>query len=128
MAKSLHALIYPSAPNTICERRMIDLADVPAHKRAWWRPVVVVGDDSFDPATHKKTGPVTTIEAARVVDAFTVSALTQAEIDARKDAKISAIDMLQFEIAFDMENRVRALESKAAITRAQYRNALRARL
>lgn len=128
MAASLHALIYPQAPNVVAERRLIDLATIPQHKVAWWRPVVVVGNDAYDQTTHKKTGPVTTIEASRVVDAYTITALTAQEISDRKDARISDIDTLQFLIAFDMENRVRALEGKAAVTATQYRAALKARL
>ena len=34
------------------------------------------------------------------------------------------INRLLFELNFDQENRIRALESKAMITKAQYRNAL----
>lgn len=70
---------------------------------------------------------------------FTASA-TQQQIDAANaamaavpyadsaddlaDDAVSKIDRLQFEVAFDMENRMRVRESKAAITRAQYRSAL----
>ena len=60
---------------------------------------------------------------------------TQAEIDAvlapsidvRASNAVDAEDRLLFEINFDQENRIRALEGKAAITRAQYRDALVAR-
>jgi hypothetical protein len=38
--------------------------------------------------------------------------------------RVDAIDRLQFEVMFDMENRMRAREGLAAITRAQYRTAL----
>ncbi len=44
--------------------------------------------------------------------------------DAKAVQKVDAIDRLQFEIAFDMENRMRVREGKATITRVQYRNAL----
>ena len=44
--------------------------------------------------------------------------------DALADKRITNFDRLMFEINFDQENRVRALEGKAAITRLQYRNAL----
>lgn len=37
---------------------------------------------------------------------------------------VDAIDRLQFEHLFDLENRMRAQESLGAITRAQYRTAL----
>ena len=47
--------------------------------------------------------------------------------DARANSAVDAEDRLLFEINFDQENRIRALEGKAAITRAQYRDALVAR-
>jgi hypothetical protein len=44
--------------------------------------------------------------------------------DTRAQRYIDGLDRLWFEVNFDQENRVRALEGKAAITRAQYRDAL----
>lgn len=44
--------------------------------------------------------------------------------DARAGVAIDSIDRLSFEVNFDQENRIRALEGKAAITRVQYRDAL----
>lgn len=57
---------------------------------------------------------------------------TQADIDVvlapsadvRAARAVDAEDRLLFEINFDQENRIRALEGKAATTRAQYRDAL----
>lgn len=89
MAKTLNALIYPSAPTVIVERRMIDVATIPAHKASWWRPVVVVGDDAFNSLTQKKTGPVTTIEATQVVDTYTISGLSAQEISDAKEAEVA---------------------------------------
>ncbi len=40
----------------------------------------------------------------------------------------SDLDTLLFEIAFDLENRLRILESQSAVTRAQFRNALKSLL
>jgi hypothetical protein len=94
MAKTLHAQIYPHSPTVIVERRMIDLAaDIPAgpqqaYKQSLWRPVVNVGDDVFNSLTHKKTGPVTTIEPTQVVDTYSVVALTAQEISDARDAEI----------------------------------------
>lgn len=128
MAQTLNALIYPHAPNVIVERRMIDAATIPQHKASWWRPIVIVGNDNFDQRTQKRTGPVITIEPSRVVETYTVSPLTAQEISDQKDIRLSDIDALQFAVSFDIENRVRALEGKAAVTAAQYRAALKARL
>jgi hypothetical protein len=47
--------------------------------------------------------------------------------DMKAQSSIDAEDRLLFEINFDQENRIRAIEGKEAITRAQYRDALVAR-
>lgn len=47
-----------------------------------------------------------------------------AQLDQQATREIDARDRLQFEITFDMENRVRALEGKQPVTRATYRDAL----
>src|SRR4051812_41078662 len=47
-----------------------------------------------------------------------------AQLDLRAGVAVDGTDRLWFEVNFDQENRIRALEGKAAITRAQYRNAL----
>lgn len=130
MAKTLNALILPDAPNVIAERRMIDIANIPAHKATWWRPVETVGNDSFDPKTHKKTGPVTTIEATRVVDTYSIVELTTQEASNAKAAAISAINGVYRPIMkalLDHENRIRAKESppQAALTMAEYETAFR---
>jgi hypothetical protein len=132
MAKTLNALIYPSAPTVIADRRMIDVATIPQHKAPWWRPVVVVGDDAFDPLTQKKTGPVTTIEDNQVVDTYSVVALTAQEIIDLKDAAVSSINGNGFapvlKMLFNLNNRVRVLEGQAAITMAQFKAAIKAAL
>lgn len=48
-------------------------------------------------------------------------------VDKRAVVAIDGLDRLWFEVNFDQENRVRVLESKAQITRVQYRDALIAR-
>jgi hypothetical protein len=42
------------------------------------------------------------------------------------DINFEKFKRLLFEINFDQENRIRALEAKAAITKIQYRNAIKA--
>jgi len=132
MAKTLNALIYPSAPSVIVERRMIDVASIPSQKASWWRPVVVVGDDAYDPATQKKTGPVTTIEETRVVDTYTVSLLTAQEISDAKDAAIGTLNGSLYpalaKVLLNHENRIRALESKVPVTMAQFKAGVKALL
>lgn len=47
--------------------------------------------------------------------------------DQKASGAADAIDRLQFDIAFNIENRVRVLEGKVAISRPVYRDALIAR-
>lgn len=103
--------------------------DPNAKTRAGWKwlPFVEV-KPNYDSATQVRVGPVRTITATEVTDTWTVRDKNTSETDAEKDEVIAAIDKLQFLIAFDIENRVRVLESKSQITAAQYRAALKARL
>jgi hypothetical protein len=48
--------------------------------------------------------------------------------DTYKNKQLSKMDLVQFKIAFNHENRIRALEGKAAITQAQFQNAVKALL
>lgn len=122
----IYALINPQ--NGI-DRRSANIDPTVQTKASWkWLPVVEVGNTAFDPALRKKTGPVTSVGASQVTDTYTVVDLSAQELDDIKTAKVSAIDMLQFEVAFDMENRMRAKESLGAITRVQYRTALKNRI
>lgn len=116
---------------------MIDVATIPAHKQAWWRPVVVVGNDSFDPLTQKKTGPVTTIEASQVVDTYTIVALTAQEISDLKDTSLIVLNggySPLLKILRNHENRMRLLEnaqfgtSKPPLSLAEVQAAIKALL
>lgn len=132
MAKTENALIYPHAPTVIVERRMIDVATIPEHKAAWWKPVEVEGDTAFDPATHKKTGPVTTIESNRVVDTYSIVALTAQEISDAKDTAVGGLNGSLYpalaKALLNHENRIRALEAKGAITMSQFKAGVKALL
>jgi hypothetical protein len=122
---TIYALVTPT--DTV-DRRASNVRPNVGTKPGWrWLEVEQV-NPSYDPVTEIKTGPVTTIEETSVVDTWTVRLKTAQEIDDEKAAKVSAIDALQFLVSFDMENRVRVLESKSTITAAQYRAALKARL
>lgn len=133
MAKTLNALIYPSAPTVIVERRMIDVATIPAHKASWWRPIVTVGNDAFDPLTQKKTGPVTTIEATQVVDTYSIVDLTAQEMSDAKDAALGAalngsVYAVLAKVLLNHENRIRTLEAKAPVTMAVFKTGVKALL
>lgn len=48
--------------------------------------------------------------------------------DALKGAQVDRVDAVQLRIAFNHENRIRALESKQAVTLAQFKTAVKALL
>lgn len=94
-----------------------------------WLPVVRPAAPAFDPATEVLVAAPVAVNGAQVTEGgFTKRLKTAPELDGEKESKLDAIDRLQFQIAFDIENRMRALEAKPAITAAQYRSALKARL
>lgn len=53
-----------------------------------------------------------------------VDAMVTPPADTRAGLAVDSIDRLSFEVNFDQENRIRALEGKAPIARVQYRDAL----
>jgi hypothetical protein len=92
-----------------------------------WLPVEVT-NPSYDPTTQVKEGPTVTVLADKVTRVWTVRDKTADELDADKDAVISAFDMLAFKVLFNHENRIRALEGKGTVTAAQFRTAMKALL
>jgi hypothetical protein len=123
----LYALVG-IADDTILDMR--DFADVPpdlTRKGIRWLPVAVT-DPAFDPATEVKAGPVLTVEADRVTRAWTIRRMTAEEADAARTSAVDSLDALAFRIAFNHENRLRALEGKPAATTQQFRTALKALL
>lgn len=98
-----------------------------ATKPGWrWVPYPRVDAPAYDPETQALIGPIATVEAKRVVESWTVKPLTADEVEARKVQRATGIDKLLFEIAFNHENRLRALEGKQPITRAQFQAAIKA--
>lgn len=101
--------------------------DLMASEGVRWLPIIIT-DPAFDPATQVRTGPVETILANSVTRVWTVRAKTAQQLDDEKTNRVEGVEFLIFELAFDHENRVRVLEAKAPITRAQFKAALKARL
>ena len=100
-----------------------------------WYPLVKVVKPTIDPATQvaeKNDGVVVN----DYVQDWTVRSKTQPELDqdvADLDTlndllAIDAVANIFGKIAFDIENRVRALESKSVITATQYKAAVKAAL
>jgi hypothetical protein len=69
---------------------------------------------------------VVTLTAEEEAVALAQTAAWEAEntIDSRASKNVDAKDRLWFEVNFEQENRIRALEGRSAVTKAQYRNAL----
>jgi hypothetical protein len=102
--------------------------DVPT-KEGWsWIPVVEVRPSQFDPTSLVLEGPFDTVEPSRLVRTWTARDKTTVEVAAEKDASIDAqITSLAMKLFFDHENRLRALEGKAALSAVQFRSALKAK-
>jgi hypothetical protein len=93
-----------------------------------WLPCIQGTMPVVDPSLETLEGPTYSVGVADVTENWTKRNLTAQEISARQNARLNTIDSLQFLVLFEMENRLRVLESKAPITAAQYRAALKARL
>lgn len=93
-----------------------------------WLPGPLNPKPPYDSETEIVEGPTYTVNAKDVTEDWVKRPLTAPELDAKKVSKISALDMLQFKVMFDIENRVRVLEGKQPVTAVQYRNALKAAL
>ena len=98
-------------------------------KAGWkWLPLVNIRPD-FDSQTQMSEGPVRSFYADRVEDVWTVRNKTApeltAEVESRKEQMLDSLNDIQNKVLFNHENRIRALEGKAAITPAQFRAALK---
>jgi hypothetical protein len=101
-----------------------------AHKGITWLPCPEVSRPSFDPKTHKVTGPTYAINASDVTEQWATVALTTEELSGAKTAAISAINGTYRPIIkalLDHENRIRAKDTppKSALSLADYETAVR---
>lgn len=121
----LYALVGPS--NAV-DRYDSNVDPNVATKTGWrWLPVTdtrpLAGDNQI------VEGPTVTVLADSVTRVWTVRDLTAGELDAQKtDLVESEILTVVGKVLFNHENRVRALEGKAAITADQFKTALKALL
>lgn len=91
-------------------------------------PVVDTSPAIADPATEIKEGPVVTIGATEVTRVWTVRAKTTQELDNEKQFVVNSMDRVLLEIAFNHENRIRTLAGQGAVTRAQFKTAIKGML
>lgn len=93
-----------------------------------WRPYTKADNPAHDPQTQTLEPAVVTITPTEVTVARAVRDLTAQELDARKEQVLPREVDVAFRVMFNHENRIRALESKGALTTKQFRNALKAML
>ena len=128
MAKYAH--IKDGAIYRIIDLTDDEVADIPPHKAVYLLPYIAVARPAFDAATHH--APVRQsdeIKADQVTQAWAAAvAKTAEDLDGEKERALDRYDRLSFFVNFDQESRLRVLEAKPAITQAQYRAALKARL
>jgi hypothetical protein len=100
-----------------------------AHPAPWRSlPCPVVAPPAFDPATEIVDGPTYTVNPTDVTEVYTKRVLTAPELQANKDGMIAAMDVALLKIAFNHENRIRAIEKPAPtplqLTIAQFKAAI----
>ena len=120
--------------NAVVETRVYESQpeDVP-HKGITWLPFVEEYP-AFDSSTEKLNAASTKIEAERVYRTATVHTITAEEVAAalemKKDENIAEAERgaALFDIAFNQENRIRSIEGKGAVTKEQFKTAIRSLL
>lgn len=110
----IYALVRP---NDTIDRRASGIDPTVQTKAGWrWLPVQETGNDTFDPVTHKITGPVTTVGASSVTDAYTVVLLSAQEISDRKDVAVNGLNGSTYKpllsILLTLANDTRAIRAK----------------
>lgn len=94
-------------------------------KPGWkWLPVEQEATPAFDSKTQV-CEPVAVVAAARVLRTWSVRDKTSEELDATKGFEMSRVNKATLEVTFNHENRIRALEGKNAVTKAQFINAVK---
>lgn len=88
-----------------------------------WRPCPAATPPAYDAATQVRTGPTYVVGEQEVTEQWAVRPKTAQELaaddEARKDSELSALKKAIFEGFFIHENRIRAREGQAPITRQQ---------
>lgn len=121
---ALYALVDPT--NLI--NRYDANVDPSVKTKTGWRWLIVVDTNpDYNSATQVKTGPVITINQTNVTRVWTVRDKTAGELDDDKTENVtSSFNTIIGKVLFNHENRIRALEGKAAITAAQFITAIKA--
>lgn len=120
-----YALVGPE--NKIC--RFAENIDPTAQTKIGYKWLPVESAAQSTPAeTQTVVGPTYSIKPDKVVESYSLNNLTQSEIDASKTARIEGLDPLLLKLAFNHENRIRAIESKQPLALDKFKEALRAML
>lgn len=93
--------------------------------------VTVTGYEPFDPNTQTRTGPNWSVDGSyHATAAYTITDMTAEEIESEKEAEAQgALDADKVrrvfaKVAFEQENRIRALEGRPAVTAGQFKQYL----
>jgi hypothetical protein len=114
-------------PHGEIDRTARDIDPTVPTKAGWrWIPVEITRPSTS--STQILEGPVVTILDDKVTRIWSVRERTADELEAIKDRQVDGVNQLTVAIGLDHENRIRALEGKPAVTLAQFRAALKARL
>jgi len=104
----------------------------PVGKPRKWLPCPAMAQPIFDPAAEKLTGPTYTVGSSSVTEVWATASLTTQEISDAKDNAILSLNGTVFaalaKTLLNHENRIRALESKGAITMTQFKTGVKALL
>jgi hypothetical protein len=120
----IYALVKP---DTGIDRYSSNIDPNVGTRDGWrWLPVIDTKPD-YDSGTQVREGPVVTVNANDVTRVWTVRAKTAEELDAMKDESTNdaAVSVIG-KVLFNHENRIRALNSQAPITAAQFKAAVKA--
>ena len=122
-----YALISPSDK---IDRYGIDIGPDVVMDPGWrWVPAPIADKPIYDPATQVLDGPMVTVGADAVTEAYTVRAKTTRELadetEVRREGILSGIGELVLRRLCDHESRIRMLEGKSAVTWEQCRKTIK---
>lgn len=116
-------------PQDGVDRLAVDIDPTVGTRAGWrWVPAPVPALPAYDPATQALDGPVRALVDGTIIESYTVRAKTAAEIDADRERTLDRLDAAILRVLLNHENRLRAIEGKAAVTATQFRAAIKALL
>ena len=119
--------LVDAAGNVLETRRDIDPATVITKDGFRWVILEQQPKPEFDPSTHVCEQTEALVKN-KLVRGWSVRAKTADEVDAIKTAEVDRVQGVVLKVILDHENRIRAIEGKGAVTAAQFKTAIKARI